>query len=243
MIKIAVCDDDALALDHLCQRIQELFSSKNAKVLPEKFSSGNALLKACEAAPFDVVFLDIKMPGRDGFEIAREICRLSEKLRIIFVTEETALVYDSFDFRPFGFIPKSPRELFERQLERAADKLLIQISALNIISLPLPYNQTEYVDPADIVCVKSRGNDVEYNFINRCPIKLRRKLDDAAAELSPYLFLRLHKSYVVNMSHIQSINYSEMIVFLKDGSVAYISKSRKKDVEIFYGQYRRSFGR
>ena len=72
---------------------------------------------------------------------------------------------------------------------------------------------------------------------------MRRKLDDAFSELSPNLFLRIHKSYAVNMSFIRRIDFSEMLVYLKDGSTAYISRNYKKDVEAAYGEYRRSFGR
>lgn len=243
MLRIAVCDDDKQMLDSLSAKISDCFSRRNESVLAEKFSSGTEFLTAHKAEPFDVIFLDIRMPERDGFDVAREICALSAKTYIIFVTTETALVYDSFDFRPFRFIPKTPPELFDRQLERAVDKLLIQISAYGEIELALPYNQREFVSPANIVSLKSRGNYVEYAFTERESVKVRRKLDDAFAELSPNLFLRIHKSYAVNMSFIRRIDFSEMLVYLKDGSTAYISRNYKKNVEAAYGEYRRSFGR
>ena len=85
MLRIAVCDDDKQMLDSLSAKISDCFSRRNESVLAEKFSSGAEFLTAHKAEPFDVIFLDIRMPERDGFDVAREICALSAKTYIIFV--------------------------------------------------------------------------------------------------------------------------------------------------------------
>ena len=107
MIRAAICDDEPAMLDYLCEHIAEEFKRQGEDIQIAKFTSGNDFLNAQKAEPFDVVFLDIRMPDMDGFEVATELRKLTEKTYIIFITTENALVYDSFCFQPFDFIPKT----------------------------------------------------------------------------------------------------------------------------------------
>ena len=83
---------------------------------------------------------------------------------------------------------------------------------------------------------------MEYSIKGREPIKVRRKLDEAMYELDSNLFVRLHKSYGVNMDFIKKIDFSELTVLLKDDSLLTISRSRKKEAEAAYIEYLRHFG-
>lgn len=63
------------------------------------------------------------MPDIDGFEVAKRIRASLDTTQIVFVTTEDSLVYDSFDYQPFCFIPKTTPEILNVKLETVIKKL------------------------------------------------------------------------------------------------------------------------
>ena len=243
MLTVAICDDDNPTLEFLKKEIDRLINDRELEHSISTFTSGRSFIEQHKSSHFDVVFLDIKMPEMDGFEVAAEMRDVFDKTYIIFVTNEDSLVYDSFDFQPFYFIPKSSPEMTKERLKHVIDKLTAHISAYKKIVIPMPYGMKRSVDPADIVFIRSSGNNAEYRLKDGERIRIRRKLDEIMEELSPLLFLRPHKSYAVNMGFIDTINFPRLQIFLEDGTVVDISKSRRKESEELYSEYLSNFGR
>lgn len=244
MIKIAVCDDDSVMLERIGNAITESFRANGRETQTEIFSSGAELLCAFGKAPFDALFLDIRMPDMSGFDVAREIRRLSENAHIIFITTESALVYDSFEFQPFNFIPKSSAEETERKLKSVVNALAKRFLEFKTITLKLPYSEEVTFMLRELICLKSSGNYTEYVLAEREPVRVRRKLDEALDELGTELFLRPHKSFAVNMSFIKKISFPRLTVYLNNGEEIPISKANKAAVEEQYGRrLRNSEGR
>ena len=72
-MRIAVCDDNKVTLDFLCEEIGREFSKTKADFSLDVFENGADFLSQHETTPFDIVFLDIDMPTINGFEIAERI--------------------------------------------------------------------------------------------------------------------------------------------------------------------------
>jgi len=85
-------------VDYLRGLIADAYSANGLNSEIECFSSAEEFLGKHAETPFDIVFLDIVMPEINGFEAARLIRKISPKTYIIFITMESSLVYDSFDF-------------------------------------------------------------------------------------------------------------------------------------------------
>lgn len=244
MIKIAVCDDDGVMLERIGAAVTESFRANGQETQTEIFSSGAELLRAFGKAPFDALFLDIRMPDMSGFDVAREIRRISGNVYIIFITTESALVYDSFEFQPFNFIPKSSAEETERKLQNVVNALAKRFLEFKTITLKLPYTEEIAFTLRDLICLKSSGNYTEYVFAEREPVRVRKKLGEALDEIGTELLLRPHKSFAVNMSFIKKISFPKLTVYLKDGTEIPISKANKAAVEERYGRrLRNSEGR
>lgn len=252
MLKIAVCDDDKIMLDCVCERISEECRRQDAEIYVDKFSSGKDFLNANKTEPYDVVFLDIRMPDIGGFDVAAEIRKLSDKAYIIFITNENTLVYDSFNFQPFDFIPKTiPTEIsgnnssnfLENRIASVISRLLNRISSAKTLCLTLPYNKKISLNIADIQVVQSVRNYAEYIITGREPVRIRAKLDDIERGLDKHLFARTHKSFIINMNFIKDIDSHSMNVTLSDGKIIPISKTYKRDFETAYIDFLSSFGR
>lgn len=251
MVLVSICDDNEIFLKKLRKEISEGMTKYKINHTVEVFSTGKEFLEHHKITPFDVVFLDIKMPDMNGFEVAKKIREVSDKTVIIFVTTEDTLVYDSFSFQPFDFIPKlspeksesnSDHDFMSNRIQRAIKRLWHRLMAAEKIGIDIPYGNKKYIPIEDIQLLRTVGNYVEYSIKGQNSIRTRRKLDDAMAELDSDLFVRIHKSYGINMGFIKKIDYSQLLITLKDNSMVTISRAHKKEVETAYIEYLRNFG-
>ena len=167
-MRIAVCDDETAVLKLVSVFIRTEFENRREPVTVSSYTSAVRLISDLETKQFDAVFLDIRMPEMDGFRAAEELRKNAPEAKIIFITTEDDLVYDSFDFQPFAFIPKTPPELMKSRLSRTVDNLLAACNAVRKICIELPYNDKIYLRPDELIYVNSEKNDnVYYEWVGK----------------------------------------------------------------------------
>ncbi len=167
MVRVAVCDDNKVFLEMLVRMVKEKLEEYNVANRITDYMSGTVFLEHHKKDPFDIVFLDIIMPDMDGFEVAKEIRKISAKTYIIFVTTERSLVYDVFDFEAFDFVPKDSFELLEGKLNRVINRLSEHLSAYMKICLDISLGEKKVIAPCEIVWVQSKGKLCRLCFNNR----------------------------------------------------------------------------
>ena len=151
------------------------------------------------------------------------------------------MVYESFDFQPFYFIPKGSPKILAERLSHVVKRLAIHLSANKKIILKAPYGDEYSIDPLSIISAESSTKYVSYCFTNRPPLRIKQKLDEAQTVLNSYLFVRIHNRFIVNMKHIKRIDYPNLEVTLNDERTLNISRSYKKELEKLYDIYLRNF--
>lgn len=241
MMYIAICDDNKPMLDFLNNKIDDLLAENELLHEIKTFSSGQDFLESHRSRPFDVVFLDIVMPELNGFDVAKQIRKISGDTYIIFITTESSLVYDSFDFQPFYFIPKSKLKITEEKLKYVVNKLLLHMTANEKVLISGAYENKKFVSPSDILYIKSSINNVEYHLTNGTVQAVRGRIDTVLETLNKYIFARTHNRFIVNMDHIDGIDYPNMEIQLDNEEVIGISRGYKKEFEESYLRYTRNF--
>ena len=184
MINIAICDDNKPMLDFLKAEIDAILSENKMSYKISSYLPGINFLNEHVKQPFDVVFLDIVMPDQNGFETAKQVRKISKDTYIIFVTTESSLVYESFDFQPFYFIPKSSTAITAEKLKYVVEKLTLHISANEKVMISGSYEDKRYVSPDKILYIKSNLNNVEYHLKDEDTQIVRGQLDDICASLN-----------------------------------------------------------
>lgn len=225
-MRIAVCDDNKVTLDFLCEEIGREFSKTKADFSLDAFENGADFLSQHEKTPFDIVFLDIDMPTLNGFEIAERI-NIDNSSFIVFVTSHDELVYSSFKFQPFRFIrknhiaaelPETVKALAERINERTAvGHFEVRTSSGNVF---LDLNDVEYIE--------IYGHWLRITVKNSDAIECYGSLSDFEKRLVPHNFVRTHKSYLVNCKYIYSIEQKQVV--LDDNTVIPLSKYKIETV-------------
>lgn len=240
MIRVAICDDEPTILDYLHEHISKEFKRQGADIQNDKFTSGKDFLKAHEVEQFDVVFLDIKMPDIDGFEVAKELRGLSDNTQIIFVTTEDGLVYDSFDYQPFWFIPKSNPEILKEKLQTAIKKLTDKMAQNRKICLKLPRGEERYIYSDTILYIYSQSNYL--NIVRKSEtINIREKITVFSENLPLKMFVRIHNRYIVNMQQIAAVDCTDYKIVLRNEEVLYVSRAYKSSFLEQYNLYQRNF--
>jgi DNA-binding LytR/AlgR family response regulator len=220
--------------------IEREFARRGCRCEIAAFQSGGDLLEAHGAAPFDALFLDICMPGLDGFEVAKAVRDKSDLTSIIFITVKEELVYDSFDFRPFNFIRKEPGALAERRVADIIEKLLRHRKQHKDFVLEPALSEKTVVSVKDIVHITSDRNYLEYVLADGGKVSARGTLREAWERFEGYDFIKIQKGVLVNMRHIEKISYPDCKITLANGDAVYMGRAYKKSIDEKYTSYQRS---
>ena len=108
-MRIGFCDDDRVFLELLAVYCREClpFVDQDEQVDAECMSSGEKLLESYRRGKtFDILFIDLKMKGLNGFETARQIRMVDNRVIIIFVTSLAHCVMKCFEYKPFWYLIK-----------------------------------------------------------------------------------------------------------------------------------------
>jgi two-component system, LytTR family, response regulator LytT len=158
---------------------------------------------------FDVIFLDIQMPGMNGLELAARIARLNTAPSIVFATANPQHALTAFELESTDYVLKPYRaSRLKQSLER------VQKQKLN--SKPNSSIQLEKIwaargevgvllDPKEILYCKANGDTVNAHISNLEFYGLRLSLHDLELRFPNGPFARVHKSFLVNLDHVKQI--------------------------------------
>ena len=214
MLRIAICDDNRAMVDFLHRQINSVLQGEHVDCVLDMYIDGERLKRVHLQNKYDILFLDICMPNVSGFDIAELIRDLSQKTAIVFVTSNDHLVFESFNYQPFYFIRKTTLTNMQLEIEQTLKKLLKLLRRYTVLELLSIQEGKVYVVATDILYVESRGHYLHYKMVSGKSIVVRGKISDAECDLTTLEFLRIHKSYIVNMYNILSIDKgkSELVV-------------------------------
>lgn len=233
MLSVLICDDDAQILAYLEQEARRVLSANGIEAKIAAYSDSDALtdsvLFSCDIALLDIDFENAK---RNGMDIARSIRAFREDTVIIFVTNFIEYAPEGYEVRAFRYILKNrlERELGQYILE-AADLLRthndiykLQVNG-EIIDVPVKdILYLEVMHHSVTVYVKDGKSTRTYS--------LYASLSDLEKELAPLGFLRIHKSYLVNMRHLRKLQCREAL--LDSGAALPVSEKSYRDSKSKY---------
>lgn len=229
-INCLVVDDEPIAQDILENYIAKI----DTLHLVEKCNNAFEALNILHQKKIDILFLDIKMPTLSGLEMLKT---LQNPPKVILTTAFSEFAVESYEYNIADYLLKPIA--FERFLK-----------AINKIILPKQNEIHQYkieekkvIEPTfiffkadkkihkflfkDILWIEGSGNYVKIHSINKKTLMVLDKLSDLERKLPLKSFIRIHKSYIVNISHIQQMEGNR--IFVKDKLIP-ISASYKKNV-------------
>lgn len=209
--------------------------------------SADAAIEAISKLKPDLVFLDIAMPEKDGFDLLNEIGSID--FEIIFVTAHNDFMLQAFRFSAVDYLLKPVEDhLLGEAVKRAAKKIGEKTGNDSLETLLHNLKNKEdrqkmkicipslkgfqVVSISDIIYCEASSNYTIFHFTNKSTLIASRPIHEYEALLDDSGFVRIHKSFVINLEHVKEYMKGEGgTVILSDGMDLEVSR-RKKEVFI-----------
>ncbi|QZE15855.1 LytTR family DNA-binding domain-containing protein [Halosquirtibacter laminarini] len=213
-LRCVVIDDEPIATDYICNYVNQMPQLK----LVASFNSAQEAYELIQRGEVDVLFLDIQMPGLTGLDFIRTLDR---KPHIILITAYSEYALDGFNLNVTDYLLKPVR------FERFAQAVL-KLSSLSEISFKSPTEDN--MRKKDYIFLKSGYKSVKvmideithvegskeyvtfYSEDGKKYIKNER-LKNVEEQFSSFDFLRIHKSFLVNLKYVHSFYGNTIEIF------------------------------
>ncbi|KJY99771.1 LytR/AlgR family response regulator transcription factor [Pseudoalteromonas ruthenica] len=267
-IKTLIVDDESLARKGLAIRLADIECIE----LVQQCAQGQEAVDICRSEPIDLVFLDIQMPGMNGFEVADALAQLpdSQQPLVVFVTAFDRYAVQAFEVHALDYVLKP---VDDNRLKQAVEKVqshlktqqdnthkkklasfvagitgnnceeilkkLASGDSLETKRYPeslavkeqgeiirVPTNTIQWVDAAgDYMCLHCGDGQTHI---------LRKTMKELEQELDPRLFVRVHRSAIVNSKQINKLVTQvsgEYLLVLTNGQELKVSRSYRDKVK------------
>ncbi len=227
-MRIGVCDDDL--------REREQFEAALAAWDPtraaEVFSNGESLLAAAKVQPqFDIVFLDIYLPGENGLDIAERLREISPDTGIVFVTVSRDFAVDAFSLYAVHYLVKpitadGVKESFRR---------LAELRFKNRERITLKSGAERHTILLDQIClIESDNHSVNITFADGRQLKIRMSFTELMNNMNGN-FLKINRGIAVNMDYITQMGTGTCV--LRSGLRLPIATRQNKAIRAAYDNY------
>ncbi|HLS70545.1 MAG TPA: LytTR family DNA-binding domain-containing protein [Chitinophagaceae bacterium] len=245
-IKIGILDDELHSVESLTLHLEELFPDFDIVYKSTKVQEAISKLPEIE---IDLLFLDIEMPGMNGFQLLEQI--QDRKFDVIFITAYSEYAIEAFKAKAINYLLKP---IDEEELENAINKWLEnyedssysnKIESLidylkkegmmkSKISVPV-MDGFEFVEINDIVYCQSNNNYTQIYMRNGDKFIISRTLKGVEEILNAYFFIRVHQSYIINPNYLSKYSRSEggYLVLLDDIRIPISNAKRSLIVSLF----------
>jgi len=226
MLKALVVDDEAPARSELRYLLGE---AGGVEVVGE---AGNAVeaLQLIKAIPYDVIFLDIQMPGLTGVQLAEVLSGLSRPPSIIFVTAHSEHAVKAFEVNATDYLVK-PVEIDRlrqaiARLEPAAEQAPAKVERIPVEKA----GKKLLINVTDILYVMAK-DDYSYLYTPADRYLSTISLAQLEVKLEPVGFFRIHRRYLVNLARVKEVvpmYGGTLLLTLADDAATQIPVSRRR---------------
>jgi DNA-binding LytR/AlgR family response regulator len=198
-LSLLVVDDERPATEDL---VRMLRASAGVGTIDTAQSAEQALVLLSDR-PFDALFLDVRMPGLDGIELARILQRFDRPPAVVFVSAHDAPAVDAFELRALDYLLKPvDRRRLEEALGRVRTARAPDAPARedrDVVPVDLPRGGgTRLLPRGSILYLQAQGDYVRI-VADDGRFLLRGRLSDIERRWEPFGFVRVHRGYVVNL--------------------------------------------
>ncbi len=246
-VRVLVADDEPLARE----RLKLLLAREDWVELVAECPNGSDAIASIEKLQPDLVFLDVQMPGANGFEVIEAIG--PERMPIVvFVTAFDQYALRAFDVHALDYLLKPfDRERFDQALGRARQQLDrrsngdLERRLLQLVEDLKPAAQrlerfviksggrVFFVRAEEIDWIEAAGNYVKLHVGDDAHL-FRETMNALEAQLDAQTFFRIHRCHIVNIERIKELQpwfNGEYVVFLKNGTRLTLSRGYREKLQ------------
>lgn len=221
MIQIAIVEDDVQERVRLRTYLTRFAEQENLQFSISEYPSGLAFLEGYHPK-FDMILMDIEMPGMDGMETARALRKIDSEVIIIFITNLAQYAVSGYEVDALDFIvkPVNPQN-FAMKMKRAISRTTKKLDDFIQIRKD---RETAYLLVSAIKYLEVSGHYVIYHTTGG-DLAEYTTMKEAMRKIDKPFFVRCNQSYLVNLRYVTSVKKDTVIV---DGDELAISRPQKR---------------
>ena len=217
-LSVLAVDDETPALDELVFLLKNSALASHVRAV----SSATEALHHLHHERYDVVLLDIAMPGIDGLELARVVARFSHPPAIVFVTAHEEHALAAFDVGGSGYLLKPvTQERLTTALRRVARPRRDDDRAENVLdTIPVEIGTlTKMVAREEVAWVESSGDYVRLHLRDDVQHLVRLPMSTLEEHWREHGFARIHRSYLVSLRAIHEVRTAQGHTVVRIGTI------------------------
>ena len=205
-LRVLVADDEDPSREELAYLLGQQTGVDTVRTV----ASGADVLKALEAYDVDALFLDVRMPGLDGLDVARVLARFRRPPRVVFVTAHDEHAVEAFDLRAVDYLLKPVRpERLGEAVRRVLESLTAEPSAPEqsddeTIAVELG-GLTRFINRSDVRFVEAQGDYARLHTADGSHL-VRVPLTTLEQQWAAAGFVRIHRSHLVSLHHVDEMH-------------------------------------
>lgn len=204
--QIAICDDEKKILDDISRKIRDAFAQIEVPADYFGTTDSTKMMEYLQKKSVDVIFLDIDMPVFSGMDLAAFLNETHPNSILVFVTSHDALVYQSFAYRPFGFIRKTH---LDEELQELVERIGKELSRRKRDIVINKGQELIRIFIQDIFYIEAEGNYLNV-YTKAEVIHIRETMTNMEKQLLEKGFVRCHKGYLINAEYVEKLKTTEV---------------------------------
>lgn len=209
IINIAICDDEKIQVDLLKKYVSSWATKNNIISTIDTFYNAESFEFSWGMdKKYNILLLDIEMPGKDGIELAKWIRKSDSIIDIIFITAISDYIGEGYDVSALNYLIKPIKEVKLYECLDIAMKRIPKEDKAIIINMD---GENHRIVQSDIVYIESVGHFLEINTIDN-KYTTRKNIGDIENELDSKILIKSHRSYIVGLKHIRKIGKADILL-------------------------------
>ncbi len=226
MFRIAICDDESLFAEELRELLSDYMIDKGLVFEIDIYGSGEALIElGIEVIKYTAVFLDINMEKIDSIKAAEKIREISREVFIVFVTAYVNYSLEGYRLDVVRYLLKGNVN-FSSMVSECVDALMDKLN-YSVVKRKFDFKEgTREISLERLLYVESNLHKLEFHVMeeNLKIYTMYETLNALEKNLKASNFIRIHKSYLVNIKYIKNVVRYKVI--LTNGIELVIPKAR-----------------
>ena len=241
--QVLIVDDEPAQQAHLGKKLAENHPElRLIGVCPNV----DAALDFLQTNTPDLIFLDMIMPGKTGFELLKELKEQGQKIdfEVVFCTSFDTYAFKAFQYNAIDFLlkPFSDEDL-AKVIEKFLNKVnhdLTGVGVRNMVQnmdladpekkLVLPTGNGFHITlPRDVIRIESSKSYTNFFLLGGVQVVVSKTIQEYDDLLSDYGFFRIHVSSLVNLTHVISYKKTDGVIRMTDNSEAEVARRRRDE--------------
>ena len=229
LLNVAICEDEDMEL----KRLEKILGQTSFTINKYIFNNASDLVKNFEPGKYDLILMDIYMPGMTGVQAVEKIRKKDKDVYIAFCTTSLDHAIDGYRLNVERYLEKPVKhEEVTEVLERALSRRMTTRRRC----IEFGKNQG-LITAEDIVYAEQKNHTIYIHLVNGENIHRIGTLDNLSAELGGSNFFRCHKSYIVNFDYVKNIDRELFLFEMSTGDNVPIKQRDYPQIRDSFNEY------